>query len=134
MNCPICSDPMLVIELDEIEIDYCENCGIWLDAGELGLLLESRGKKEALLASFTPDAGGGEKPRGCPICSKKMEKVLCGLDEKVRIDRCRDGHGLWFDKGELAAVLRMGAFDPEGQVLGLLKQMFRTNQATETGG
>ena len=41
MKCPVCKEPTIVLELDEIEIDYCTSCGgIWLDAGELDLLIE----------------------------------------------------------------------------------------------
>ncbi len=40
MNCPVCKEPMIVLELDEVEIDHCISCGgIWLDAGELELLI-----------------------------------------------------------------------------------------------
>ena len=41
MDCPVCKDAMIVMELNEVEIDHCLSCsGIWLDAGELELLLE----------------------------------------------------------------------------------------------
>jgi len=34
MICPVCKKPMLVLELQQIEIDYCQECGgIWLDEG-----------------------------------------------------------------------------------------------------
>lgn len=37
MNCPVCKDEvMIILELDEIEVDYCGFCkGVWLDEGEL---------------------------------------------------------------------------------------------------
>ncbi|MCL4278881.1 MAG: zf-TFIIB domain-containing protein, partial [Ignavibacteriaceae bacterium] len=42
MLCPVCNNPMIVLELEQVEVDYCTNCaGVWLDAGELELLLES---------------------------------------------------------------------------------------------
>ena len=38
---------MLVLELDQVETDYCPNCqGIWLDSGELELFLEDSIEKE----------------------------------------------------------------------------------------
>lgn len=53
MDCPVCKEPMIVLELNEVEIDYCSSCrGIWLDAGELALLLEDTEKKDRLLSSF----------------------------------------------------------------------------------
>lgn len=40
MNCPVCKNAMIVLELREVEIDYCLVCkGIWLDKGELERLL-----------------------------------------------------------------------------------------------
>ena len=49
MNCPVCKNPMVVLELDQIEIDHCLHCGgIWLDAGELELLLETEEDKARL--------------------------------------------------------------------------------------
>ena len=39
MDCPACKEAMITLELEEVEIDYCPDCGgIWLDAGELGVL------------------------------------------------------------------------------------------------
>ena len=40
MDCPVCKNAMIALELAEVEIDHCTDCGgIWLDAGELELLL-----------------------------------------------------------------------------------------------
>ena len=78
MDCPVCKEAMIVLELDEVEIDHCISCGgIWLDAGELELLLEGVEEKDNLLASFSIDKDTKEAGRRCPICLKKMEKVLC---------------------------------------------------------
>jgi Zn-finger nucleic acid-binding protein len=129
MNCPICNEPMIVLELDEIEIDHCISCaGIWLDSGELELLLEGTDKKDELLSSFVPDKKTKEKRRKCPICLKKMEKVLCGMDKKILIDKCGASDGLWFDKGELEQIIRMGSLDKENRVLNLLEDMFRRSK------
>ncbi len=124
MICPVCKDSMVILELSEVEIDFCTGCdGIWLDSGELELLLEDVEEREKLLSTLTTDAAYPEKPYHCPICNKKMEKVHVGENEDVLIDRCVKGHGLWFDKGELKAVLELGA-DEENKVLDLLKEMF----------
>ncbi len=126
MNCPVCREPMIVLELDEVEIDHCISCGgIWLDAGELELLLGDSVEKNKLLSSFEIDKTTKEKARKCPICLKKMQKVLCGIDKKVLIDRCRRNDGLWFDLGELEEIIKMGNFDKDKKVLNLLKSMFK---------
>jgi len=126
MDCPVCKEGMVVLELNEVEVDYCLACkGIWLDEGELELLLEgSREKTEKFLAAFELDRDTEEKGRKCPICRKRMVKVLCGEEKKIRIDKCKKEHGIWFDEGELEEVIKAGS-GPEGQkVLELLKDMF----------
>lgn len=40
VKCCRCKEEMIVMELHNIEADYCVDCGgIWLDEGELELLL-----------------------------------------------------------------------------------------------
>ena len=125
MDCPVCREPMIVLELSDVEIDYCSSCGgIWLDEGELELLLEDSNEKDILFASFKIDKTTKERSRKCPICLKRMEKVLVGIDNKILIDKCKKNHGLWFDKGELEKVIKLGSFDKKDKVLNLLKDMF----------
>ncbi len=126
MDCPVCKTAMIVLEIEEVEIDYCTDCaGIWLDTGELELLLEDFEQAAAVLQSFAP-AQSDETPRKCPICLKKMDKVLVGEADGKRelIDRCPKGHGLWFDRGELKDILTMAEFDSEGRVKELLGGIF----------
>ncbi|MEJ2494849.1 MAG: zf-TFIIB domain-containing protein [Ignavibacteriaceae bacterium] len=53
MICPVSNEPMIVLELNEIEIDYCPDCkGIWLDGGELELLIEDENERKRILSSF----------------------------------------------------------------------------------
>jgi Zn-finger nucleic acid-binding protein len=125
MDCPVCKKSMLVLELQQIEIDYCQSCnGIWLDAGELELLLDDTQEKQKLLDSFHVDAGNPEKKRRCPKCSKKMNKVLVGESDKVLVDKCRKDHGIWFDSGELHQVVGLGSMDKNNKVVQLLNDMF----------
>jgi len=114
------------MELDEVEVDHCLDCGgIWLDCGELEMLLDGSQETENLLNSFTTAKGCREKPRKCPICLKKMTKILAGSGDSAElIDKCRKGHGLWFDKGELQDIVKLGSFDKDNKVNKLLKDMF----------
>jgi len=126
MKCPACDELMIVLELEEIEIDYCTECeGIWLDGGELELLLEEVSEKEELLASFKVDDSSDETKIRCPICIKKMEKVLVGKENKILLDRCKNHHGLWFNRGELYEVVKLGSIDEENKILTLLKEIFK---------
>ncbi len=116
---------MIVLELQQVEIDYCPSCeGIWLDAGELELLLEDGDEKDRLLHSFQVDNRSGEKKIRCPICRKSMEKVWAGDNQKVLIDKCPQHHGLWFDKNELRSVIALGNLDKNNRILNLLDDMF----------
>jgi hypothetical protein len=110
MKCPVDKSVMMVVEHRRIELDFCLKCsGVWLDSGELELLisvLQSEGadlRPDELLA---PEKTEIKAKRKCTICGRKMEKVWIGRESKVLIDRCPIGHGLWFDAGELQKVLR----------------------------
>ena len=102
---------MIVIEHKKIELDYCLQCsGVWLDSGELELLmsvLESKGAKssQSEMLKFR-GTQVSEDIRRCPICGHKMEKVCLGKEPEVLVDKCSKGDGLWFDAGELQQVLR----------------------------
>ncbi len=126
MNCPVCKhEPMVVLELNGVEIDYCFKCrGIWLDQGELELLLEGSENHQEVISSFTVDENNKEKKRRCPICSKHMQKVYSD-NNKVLIDRCSKRHGLWFDGGELRQIIASTRFDKENRVLNILDEMFQ---------
>jgi Zn-finger nucleic acid-binding protein len=105
----MCRDVMMVIEYELVEVDYCASCqGVWLDAGELELLLGDEAVLEKLLTTGQPEAGADEKKRPCPACDAAMAKDVVGSDPPVVYDRCPNGHGLWFDKGELGTVLQYG--------------------------
>ena len=121
---------MITLELQEVEIDYCTDCcGIWLDAGELELLLGEPEKAARLLDSFKIDYESTEKTRKCPICSKKMQKVIVGSSKPtLLIDKCRRADGLWFDKGELQDIFERAHLDQDNKIQKLLTDMFGHNQ------
>ena len=126
MDCPACKNAMITLELADVEIDYCTDCaGIWLDAGELEMLLGDAEKSKQLISSLQLAPTCTEKPRKCPICDRKMEKVVVGPDKPVLlIDRCRRGDGLWFDAGELQNIIDRAHLDPENKIKKLLADMF----------
>jgi Zn-finger nucleic acid-binding protein len=126
MDCVACGNPMIALEVDQVEIDYCIECGgIWLDSGELEILLEDPRKVENVLRHAIPSPGTSESFRKCPICLKKMEEIELDGETEIYIDRCKFGHGLWFDRGELEEVIRMIDHDESSKVAKLLKDVFR---------
>lgn len=126
MDCPNCQNPMVTLELRDVEIDNCLSCGgIWLDKGELEFLIEDAEKAAQLLAGFQAAPLAKEKKRPCAICDRKMDKVHVGSEKApLLIDRCPKHHGLWFDQGELDAILAEAALDPENKIRELLADMF----------
>ncbi len=120
MKCPVCRVPMIVVEYKKIELDFCVKCsGVWFDSGELELLMETiKAAGNALPPSHLPEASkpeSSEKKRKCPICGRKMDKMLVGKEPQVLIDRCPRGEGLWFDGGELGQVITQIAGTPSGK-------------------
>jgi Zn-finger nucleic acid-binding protein len=139
MLCPVCKYDMVVVEYHNIELDYCNSCkGVWFDSGELELLLKSQGLEGAkpfldgILNS--QEAASAEKKRRCPICGHKMKKTAIGGEPEILIDICRDKHGLWFDGGEVAQLIRHLAGkhppkrDSKGQVISFLEEVFGASE------
>jgi len=117
--CPECGEPLVTFELEGIETDHCQKCGgAWLDAGEIEEIAERSGGSKKLRAALK---SAGESPHGkrkCVRCSAPLTAVSFGT---VILDRCPYGHGIWFDKGEIAAVIRADG----GELGGYLKEMFK---------
>lgn len=125
MNCPSCRQALIVLEREEIELDYCPRCrGLWFDAGELALLYEKIGVEAALPPLGTvPAAPTAERKRPCPRCRRRMKKKRLGKEGKAVVDVCPVEDGLWFDAGELALVVQrhredQGAGDRLAEFLG----------------
>ncbi|HSV26314.1 MAG TPA: zf-TFIIB domain-containing protein, partial [Sedimentisphaerales bacterium] len=94
------------------------------------LLLGDPVRASALMSSFH-HAGAAEKPRKCPICLHRMEKVRVAPDApNLFIDRCRR-HGLWLDKGELVKIIKAHSFDAERKVEKMLADIFGDEQQEE---
>jgi len=108
MNCAACHNPMIVVEHEKIELDYCVDCsGVWFDAGEVELLFEKMQLDSAGLEGLhlTEEATSAEQKRRCPICRQRMRKVDLGHEPVIVIDACPAGHGLWFDSGEVGQLV-----------------------------
>jgi hypothetical protein len=123
MQCPACKKvPLITVEYAEVELDYCENCqGVWLDAGELELLMTG----DAALPALTDVPSGGGTRRRCPRCSKKMAQRTSGGESSVEVDVCPRGCGLWLDRGELRQLLEHGGgFDAAGGLAAWLRDVF----------
>lgn len=139
MYCPVCKEPMIVVEHEKIELDYCTTClGVWFDAGELALLLESLdlevGEFNIADIMTLPEKKIAEKKRRCPVCGKKMQKAAIGNDPEVVIDVCTWGEGMWFDGDEVGHVIRQLLDKPSAElgapdrVVTFLGEVFRARE------
>lgn len=111
MICPVCNKDALIVEYNNIELDYCPACqGVWFDGGELELLLDSArlGDYRRYMDGIinTLEAATTEKKRKCPICRHKMKKTYIDEGKKILVDVCRSGEGLWFDGGEVQSLVQ----------------------------
>ena len=135
MRCPVCKVPMIIVEHERIELDYCTKCfGVWFDAGELELLAERLLLDKEPLSLHDiwalPEANVSEKARRCPICRKKMRKVYVGEECKVLLDICPIQNGIWFDSGEVSQVLSQlkckgPATGKQGRVINFMGEVFK---------
>ena len=126
MDCPVCKTAMITLELSEVEIDHCLDCGgIWLDSGELEMLLDDPAKAKKLIESFSEETTHSELVRKCPICLKAMIKVSASSEKPaILLDKCKKGHGLWFDAGELEAICTRARLDEDSKIVDILADMF----------
>ncbi len=131
MKCPACKEPLVALELDAVEVDWCGACrGLWLDRGELDVLYGDAAAASDFLKSLKPAAqpkpGASAAPlhpsRRCPICSSRMKTVSADWDGGIHLDECPKTDGIWFDAGELDRVLKAGG--GKGRVPEYLDRVF----------
>jgi len=98
MHCPTCKLPLLTVEIQGIELDYCaQDHGCWFDEGEIEALLQS------LVPVVLPTGEGPKGARRCPRCRARMNihQPCDGLE----LDLCPHGDGIWFDAIGLGTLI-----------------------------
>ena len=106
ISCPICGDSMAVETRSDIEVDSCENHGVWLDQSELLKITENERRndewswEDLFLRRVYPPIDR-ERTLPCPLTGEPMrlEKY-----EDVIID-WSPGNGIWLDTRELESIL-----------------------------
>jgi len=94
MLCPMCDQEMDAKNVNDIEIDYCQECGgVWLNGGEL----------EALTGLSTSN----ERVMKCSDCGTPMQLKRI---KSVEVDFCPQCDAVWLDSGELE---KLSGIDPE---------------------
>jgi Zn-finger nucleic acid-binding protein len=133
--CPSCRRPMIVYELDGVEIDRCLDCGgTWLDSGELEAIARSAGTADPELPRTVRDAPAGPKgARRCPRCARPLRAIGIGKEKRIELDRCPRCGGLWLDRGELEAVIASFSEGEEGAVARFFSEVFRSERSGTKG-
>lgn len=121
MDCPKCVGKLEKKKVENIEVDACSVCeGIWFDAGELEDVVKADSKdfdyidvgREAFDAEELKNANINldEKKGKCPRCNDGTVLLQTEYEknEKVKIDICPKGHGLWLDGGEIHSLRNRG--------------------------
>jgi Zn-finger nucleic acid-binding protein len=99
--CPYCKKALVGLEYRDVEVDWCPACrGLWLDRGELGVLMRGDPAADAEIP-LTP---GARSARRCPSCGIRMREARVE-GTNVTLDACPRGHGWWYDAGEVKAVI-----------------------------
>jgi Zn-finger nucleic acid-binding protein len=94
-----------------VELDLCiKGKGIWFDADELRQLFTilelPDGVSDLEHRLKVMERAKGQPKRKCPRCDAIMDLIDApGPKQAVILDRCPNGHGLWFDHGELHEIL-----------------------------
>lgn len=101
MKCPNCNSCMIMVEREDIELDWCPSChGFWFSLIELKLFAKKFNiEKNVLKFLKSIDIKTKEKKRYCPKCLNIMCKVNVN---GIVLDKCVNNCGLWFDSYELS--------------------------------
>jgi Zn-finger nucleic acid-binding protein len=105
MRCPKCGSLLQAQQIGEVEVDQCTSChGIWLDLGELPLLLDRPAvpRGNGRVAPVIWDTVSGS----CPRCGGEghMTRITSLKRPDVVMDSCPVCYGIWLDGGELSKL------------------------------
>ena len=114
MQCPKCHVLLNGVNYQGIHIETCPSCGgDWLDAGELGSIVEARkmrfNEQECLAAAQAAKITGVklrnlDRHLTCPKCGGTTHPINYGDDTGMIIDKCAQCGGVWLERGELEKI------------------------------
>jgi len=108
-QCPRCEAKLKSREYADLSVEECDRCG--------GLFLAPQMLERLVAAHDAPTGLRLALPKReierestvqyihCPVCGKLMNRQAFGRISGIVIDVCK-AHGMWFDGGELAQVIR----------------------------
>jgi heat shock protein HtpX len=110
-QCPRCGEKLRRGGIAGRKLGGCGTCGgLWIGEDDLAALLQSAPRKlQQADDAFANRVGTGWRSfadKRCPACGDILHTEPLKQDERVIIDRCASGHGVWFDDGEMAALVK----------------------------
>jgi Zn-finger nucleic acid-binding protein len=112
LKCPRCRVDMASVTLGAEAVRECERCaGLWVEVAALERICADREKQSAVLGAAAPVSGQSTAEPNrvtyapCPQCSQLMNRINFARCSGVIVDICR-GHGTWFDRDELSAIIQ----------------------------
>ena len=102
LSCPRCRGPMQLAVTEGTPLHLCPGChGMWLESGKLGEATERAADPARPAARQEP----GERP--CPRCPVGLDRRPYADGYDIVVDVCPFCHGVYLDRGELAAIRRI---------------------------
>ncbi len=134
--CPRCKQPMILLELDAIEIDHCLDClGTWLDAGEIESICDRAGGDVDAVGRAIAQARRGDKVKiRCPRCNRRLRALHFDEPAALELDACPREHGFWFDRGEMRSLIEAHEDGGTGAVASFFADLYRSELSEQTEG
>jgi Zn-finger nucleic acid-binding protein len=113
MKCPRCPGSLETINYENVTVELCGSCsGVWIGADRLRDVLASKEKNFSgnEIEKTLKESRAGvpkaelEKQLPCPVCFENLKALNYNYRSGVIINLCSEGHGIWFDSGELERV------------------------------
>lgn len=109
MNCPNDGERLSETTIAGVNVSECPQCkGMWFERGEFAQAVDA---SEPDLRWLDFDLWSDQRSfefqwseRNCPICEERLITLRYG-DPGVKLDYCKEKHGLWLDKGEFPALI-----------------------------
>jgi Zn-finger nucleic acid-binding protein len=107
-GCPRCKAELKARTYGDLGVEECDACGgLFLAPQTMDRLVAARDMPTNLRLHLPRRALKAEtvvRYLFCPVCGKSMNRQAFGRISGVVVDVCK-AHGVWFDAGELAAVI-----------------------------
>jgi Zn-finger nucleic acid-binding protein len=108
-RCPRCDSQLHAREYGDLSVEECDKCGgLFLAPTTMERLVAARDMPTSLRLALPKREMKREttvRYISCPTCGKSMNRQAFGRISGVVVDVCKN-HGVWFDAGELAEVIR----------------------------